>query len=760
MTPKDKLTLTGDITDVISDSFYPIAWVAKGQGAASGRNVLYSDGNYDWLLLQSGDWITLDGRFVGVNPGTTGEGQLFTDENGDFCVRWLDQLLADVPIGWVTSGSAIPRGRTVVRSEDGKDWFDLRVGDRITKDFQYVTRSGASTGTLSEDEDGYYIRWSDGTIQREYENLGWNGTIYLKAKEDFIGGNAIDTNKYAQITFKDGDDVAGNEFTEYFPIPNVNVRLLDMNQNFSEVTVFLGDMINGDVGREVLSTPLGSLQDFFDKTRFEKLVADFPGFGDVMNAVDPNGDAADGLETDVFYLKYAMGGLTADQWKTLTETDENGNPKTVSVEYIYDNPSSHGPVGYFTFWLTKDGDTAAYDAHKATEVCQSQGKPDTEDCDSPVETYTLHVTYTAYTLTERGLSNAQNGPEGPGTEVGGADAGSTLPTGKGVVAKENVHEVHVISGGIKLNKVITDGLISAEDQTFTFTLRRQEDGFEQTLTVTVPAGQTQGSVAVYGLSRGTYVVTETAGETFALKGMTVLDTTNCHSTPAVGETAKELVFHMGYDPADANVIGRADGDDYTAYLGTPNGVFGEAEIVNDEISLNAELPVTKIWSDGGETHENDAVYVALYQKVGDTDQLVTDADGNARVLRLDAANGWAGSFLIPLASKDDLLSNYGYSIREVMLGDRGQAAVLENDGETLVYIAKAVEAGKTISINHNAYQVSYEQSGDGWTVTNVRAVELPVTGGMGTTAFYVLGAILTLAALVLLITGKRMNGIF
>jgi hypothetical protein len=35
-----------------------------------------------------------------------------------------------------------------------------------------------------------------------------------------------------------------------------------------------------------------------------------------------------------------------------------------------------------------------------------------------------------------------------------------------------------------------------------------------------------------------------------------------------------------------------------------------------------------------------------------------------------------------------------------------------------------------------------------------------VTGGMGTTAFYVLGAILTLAALVLLITGKRMNGIF
>ncbi|MDD6441331.1 MAG: LPXTG cell wall anchor domain-containing protein, partial [bacterium] len=35
--------------------------------------------------------------------------------------------------------------------------------------------------------------------------------------------------------------------------------------------------------------------------------------------------------------------------------------------------------------------------------------------------------------------------------------------------------------------------------------------------------------------------------------------------------------------------------------------------------------------------------------------------------------------------------------------------------------------------------------------------ELPSTGGMGTTIFYVLGSILVLAAVVLLVTKKRMG---
>lgn len=42
-------------------------------------------------------------------------------------------------------------------------------------------------------------------------------------------------------------------------------------------------------------------------------------------------------------------------------------------------------------------------------------------------------------------------------------------------------------------------------------------------------------------------------------------------------------------------------------------------------------------------------------------------------------------------------------------------------------------------------------------VVNQSGAELPSTGGMGTTLFYVLGGVLVLAAVVLLITKKRMS---
>ena len=42
-------------------------------------------------------------------------------------------------------------------------------------------------------------------------------------------------------------------------------------------------------------------------------------------------------------------------------------------------------------------------------------------------------------------------------------------------------------------------------------------------------------------------------------------------------------------------------------------------------------------------------------------------------------------------------------------------------------------------------------------IQNRKGPELPSTGGMGTTVFYVLGSVMVLAAAVLLITRKRMN---
>ena len=52
---------------------------------------------------------------------------------------------------------------------------------------------------------------------------------------------------------------------------------------------------------------------------------------------------------------------------------------------------------------------------------------------------------------------------------------------------------------------------------------------------------------------------------------------------------------------------------------------------------------------------------------------------------------------------------------------------------------------------------TWEQGNGGVQITNQAGTELPSTGGMGTTIFYVLGSILAVGAIVLLVTKKRMN---
>ena len=663
--PKETSEISGDVTDVISDSFYPIAWVSRG--TQTGRSVLYSDDSRDWIVLEPGDWITLEGEFVGTRQGTRGHGQLTRDVNGDLCISWIDRTLTD--------------------------------------------------------------------------NTSWTGRFYVKAKEDFIGGNAIDTNKYASI------DVGGTALE--LPVPTVNVRLLDLNQGSSEVTVYLGDTIN-----EPGDSPLDSLQYFYNNTRFTKIHADLNNrngldFGPIQNAVDPGASQTDGLDAGSFLLKYAMGkDLTAKQWEHLISSEGN----TVIVDYTYDNASSHGPVGYFTFRLTKNGESADYDTHEATVAGQR------------VEDYTLHVTYTAYELGEASVLNSSavrpgvnvhNGTGSPGTEVSDRVSSGTLEEGYGIVDKDNVHIVNVISGSIRVIKEIAPGLISDTDQIFRFTIHREEDGDDHsadlTLEVTVPAGQTTGSAQVDGLRRGTYTLTEQPSDEYSVRNIAVETSTNCYAftrTPAA-------TFHMGNDPSDNNVIGKGENDRYTSYIAPPYGVFGAAKVTNEKTVHYGELPVTKLWGGvEGEGREK-TVFVVLWQHTETGDQLVLDTAGNARLLRLDAVNGWQGSFRVAIPEKDTPVETLGYFVREVggigSTAENRQGAVLENDGSTILYYQSVIGPEEMLDLGGDRYVVTYdidEATGE-CTVTNHLALTLPATGGRGTSMYTFSGLALIVLALLM-----------
>ncbi len=635
------------------------------------------------------------------------------------------------PIAWVDKGyePEEPHMFLSLREspyQDGsKDWILLKEGDWITLDGKYTTGADAA-GQLLQKEDGtFYIKWMK-------QNLSdWNGTFYVKAKEDFIGGNAIDTNKSASITV--------NGATKKFEIPTVNVRLIDMNEMNSEVTVYLGDIIN-----EHGNSPLDSLKYFYENTKFAKLISDG---GDVLNTVSVGSGQADGLENAVFYLRYAMGrDLNENEWTRLM------NAQTVTLPYTYDDASSHGAVGYFSFRLEKkgiEGSNPDFEEHEATVACQPNGLPLTENCNKPAETYTLHIVYRAYELGESGrpTSNVYNGTGSPGTEVG---MGRTLETGLGAVDKQNVHEVHVISGKIEIFKKFAEGTISDVAQTFTFILHRVEDGEDTsgdiTKTITIPANASVGStVAIFdNLHRGTYKITEAVNDKYTIESIVVLSATNCFSTPSVGESANELTFVMGSNLLNENVIGKIDDAVYTGYIDSPNGVYGVAEFINTEIIYTGEIPVTKLWGDEVD-HSNDEVYLVLYEN----GNLVLDKDSRARILKLDALNNWNGKFVVVLNSKDDKVTNYKYSVKEVsrvsVENKSGwHSSILENDGSVIFY-ETTLESGSMNQINERYYMVQYETGVNGeWIVKNFPAMELPKTGGMGSHIYTVIGLVLIL----------------
>jgi hypothetical protein len=747
--PKDTIHLQGDVVDEISDSFYPIAWVSSGAGAGTGRRVLVQDSDQDWILLETGDWITLEGKYTTAGASDAA-GQLLQKEDGTFYVQWKNVPLSDPylseieRIAWVPAGTNT--GRTVVKSDGTKDWILLNEGDHITQEGEFYRDTpnwwqARSYGQVTRNGEDYTITWGSNASGRNrvmYDPELWHGTFYVKAKEDFIGGNAILTNKSAKVTTNDAAKVLES--------PTVNVRLLDMNEMHSEVTVYLGDTVN-----EAGNAPIDSLQYFYGNTKITKLIADG---GDVLNKI--TADSEKGLEEAVFYLRYAIGrDLTVDEWNALK------NGQSIILPYTYDSASSRGPVGYFTFRLTQtgiEGANPSYEEHTATAACQPGGQPLTEHCDAPAETYTLHVSYTAYRLGENGrpTANVHNSGQGPGTEVG---TGSTLETGLGVVAKENVHEVHVISGKIEISKKFAEGVSCDTDKTFHFTLHRVEDGtglgLDQVKSITIPANSTQGTATIVfeNLRRGTYTVTEAVDEDYTVKEIVVLNTTNCYSTPAIGEAGKEVTFVMGNNIANENVIGRdAETEWYTSYIDPVNGVYGAAEFINEEAVYMGEIPVIKVWSDGAELHNGDEVYLVLCKD----GVPVLDSENRVRMLKLSAANNWKGSFFVILSEKTDKVSDYNYSIKEVskvtdniQYKDIWNTAILENDGTTLLYYEKVLEAGNVLGVRGMAYIVQYSQGEEGtWTVENQRGVELPHTGGVGTAPYTLGGLLLTAIAVI------------
>lgn len=132
-------------------------------------------------------------------------------------------------------------------------------GNPITKDYpgieNGITLKNGGMVHYDKDTGNQYIVWRDQTIPAKgKENNQWHKTIMVKAQEDYIGGNGVETNisPDSKICTGYGDAI--------LPQPTVNVKV-DLTVNNAGEKIFLGENVPTDAE---------TLKKLFDESNYAK----------------------------------------------------------------------------------------------------------------------------------------------------------------------------------------------------------------------------------------------------------------------------------------------------------------------------------------------------------------------------------------------------------------------------------------------------------------------------------------------------------
>ena len=359
---------------------------------------------------------------------------------------------------------------------------------------------------------------------------GWKASFKVKAKDDFIGGNMIPTNGTASGIYLNGGGV--KEFDQ----PSVNVKLLDLNIDGKNITVFKGDPISAQNFRNELAETL-NIKQLDGKTKpltigeNQEFEYTYPGSTDAVGkficTYEAKGNINEHTATEV--------GTAVEQYK-LTVTyhpyslDER---KTKLSKTLVKEPTLEGGTVVGSD-LTKEG------------------------------TYTVNVIAGQIQITKKLVKNENNDPFKV-TE----DNGQTFTF--------KVTKLQDESGTIK-NDGAGKPLL---DTTFGDT---SSDGTSKTgsvvVTVTVPKDSSEGSLTsdqlnvLQNLPRGIYEVEEVeTSSDYEFDGAEVdTDKTDCYAAKDTQVTQnKKVRFSLGYKLDKNNVINVIDAS-YKHIGGGQNGI--------------------------------------------------------------------------------------------------------------------------------------------------------------------------------------------
>lgn len=206
----------------------------------------------NWLSGASEEWIDYDGQKMNAS-GIASQDCAWTAENMDELKELFKQLqdtiTKDVDIKEAEIKDVIDP-RFVILDDEGKP---------ITKEYpgidEGITLENGGT-VYFDSETGYqYIVWTNQTIPAKgKDGKQWHQTIKVKAQEDYIGGNGIETNISPDSQIHTGyGDVT-------LPQPTVNVKV-DLTVANAGEKIFLGENVLTDAE---------TLKKLFDESNYAK----------------------------------------------------------------------------------------------------------------------------------------------------------------------------------------------------------------------------------------------------------------------------------------------------------------------------------------------------------------------------------------------------------------------------------------------------------------------------------------------------------
>lgn len=289
-----------------------------------------------------------------------------------------------------------------------------------------------------------------------------------------------------------------------------------------------------------------------------------------------------------------------------------------------------------------------------------------------------------------------------------------------------VYDVDVKSGTLKIVKKVD--VAANKNRTFTFNVNGS-DGSKQTIEVKVPKNETEGTMSLSNLSRGTYTIEEIVPTGYEVSNIKFVDK-DTDSLNGINETIATITF--GTDKTDNGVTDNNVIDNYQ-YKG--NGIKGKLEITNRTVITNWKI--VKVRKDDNKTIISGAKF-ALKQ------------NGKVKYTGESDENGY---IIWSKGSENNAMLASGEYILEETEAAEGYAkgdttwTLKVTDGGNLEYIKDA--DGKVIS-------PSVVEEVNLYKFTNDVPYELPETGGIGI-YWYTVGGMLFMVMAAIVVYRKRYN---